>query len=325
MIEKIPYLKTSGSRPWNCCRCSSSTRRTVRAGLQLLGILAGLVLRTACRLQFAARTPSARSTSSGHRQGAAPRRDRGDPRRRLQPHRRGRRSGPTLSFRGLDNNIYYMLDEDRARYANYTGCRQHPERQSSGRAPPDPRLPAVLGRRDARRWVPLRPCLDPRARRDGSPARNPPVLWDIETDPVLAGTKLIAEAWDAAGLYQVGSFIGDAGGNGTAGSATTCAASSRATGARCGCSRNACSAAQTSIGYPRTGARPNVNFVTCHDGFTLNDLVSYNDKHNEANGEGNRDGWTITCPGTAGSRVRPAIPRSRHYAAARSRISWLFC
>jgi isoamylase len=86
---------------------------------------------------------------------------------------------------------------------------------------------------------------------------NPPILWDIESDPALAGTKLIAEAWDAAGLYQVGNFLGDSWKSGTDDSETTCG----------------------------------VFFAgTCHDGFTLNDLVSYNQKHNEANGEGNRDG-----------------------------------
>jgi glycogen operon protein len=124
----------------------------------------------------------------------------------------------------------------------------------------------------------------------GRPMPDPPVIWDIETDPVRAGTKLIAEAWDAAGLYQVGSFVGDAwkewngkfrddirgfvkGDNGTV----------------------------TKLA-PRLFASPDVfrgekwrpersvNFVTCHDGFTLNDLVSYDVKHNESNREGNRDG-----------------------------------
>ena len=151
---------------------------------------------------------------------------------------------------------------------------------------------------------------------------NPPVLWDIESDPALAGTKLIAEAWDAAGLYQVGSFVGDAGGSGTAGSATTCAVSSAATTARCGAWRTDCSAVRELYATKQREAEQSVNFVTCHDGFTLNDLVSYNEKHNEANGEENRDGATTIAVGTAAWKDRPTIPRSRICGTARSRISW---
>jgi isoamylase len=118
------------------------------------------------------------------------------------------------------------------------------------------------------------------------------VLWDIDSDPVLAGTKLIAEAWDAAGLYQVGSFIGDSwrewngrfrddvrsffrGDEGTVWPPLLT-----------GCS----AAPQKSMEHKEREPEQSVNFVTCHDGFTLNDLVSYNQKHNEANGENNRDG-----------------------------------
>ena len=126
--------------------------------------------------------------------------------------------------------------------------------------------------------------------RTGRPLETPPVLWDIESDPVLAGTKLIAEAWDAAGLYQVGSFIGDSwkewngrfrddvrrfvkGDRGT-----VRIFAQRVLGS------------PDIFGYREREPEQSINFVTCHDGFTLNDLVSYNDKHNEANGEGNRDG-----------------------------------
>ena len=125
---------------------------------------------------------------------------------------------------------------------------------------------------------------------DGHPLPNPPVLWDIESDPLLAGTKLIAEAWDAAGLYQVGSFIGDTwqewngrfrddvrrfvkGDDDTVSGLAT-----RLLGS------------PDIYGHEEREAEQSINFVTCHDGFTLNDLVSYNDKHNEANGENNRDG-----------------------------------
>jgi glycogen operon protein len=119
---------------------------------------------------------------------------------------------------------------------------------------------------------------------------NPPVLWDVESDPVLSGTKLIAEAWDAAGLYQVGTFIGDTWQEwngrfrddvrrflkGDAGMVSKVA--SRLLGS------------PDLYGHEERDPEQSVNFVTCHDGFTLQDLVSYDRKHNEANGEGNRDG-----------------------------------
>jgi isoamylase len=119
---------------------------------------------------------------------------------------------------------------------------------------------------------------------------SPPVLWDIDTDPALAGTKLIAEAWDAAGLYQVGSFLGDSWREwngrfrddvrsffrGDEGFVTPLA--DRLLGS------------PEIYGHKEREAEASVNFVTSHDGFTLNDLVSYDHKHNEANGENNRDG-----------------------------------
>ena len=122
----------------------------------------------------------------------------------------GDADGPTLCFRGIDNPTYYILDRRGARYADYTGCgntlnANHP----------------VVRRMivdSLRYWVSemhvdgFRFDLASILSRDsaGQPLPNPPVLWDIESDPALAGTKLIAEAWDAAGLYQVGSFVGDA-------------------------------------------------------------------------------------------------------------------
>src|SRR5262249_31533190 len=121
----------------------------------------------------------------------------------------GDHTGPTLSFRGIDNPTYYILEEGGARYANYSGCgntlnANHP-------------IVRRLIVDSLRYWVEVmhvdgfRFDLASILARDasGQPLPHPPVLWDIESDPVLAGTKLIAEAWDAAGLYQVGSFIGD--------------------------------------------------------------------------------------------------------------------
>jgi glycogen operon protein len=149
----------------------------------------------------------------------------------------------------------------------------------------------------------------------GRPLPNPPVLWDIESDPALAGTKLLAEAWDAAGLYQVGSFVGDAWREwngrfrddirnffrGEPGSVRRVA--DRIVGS------------PELYGHKQREAEQSVNFVTCHDGFTLNDLVSYNGKHNEANGEDNRDGSNDNCSwncGVEGPTDEPAVEKLRN-------------
>jgi glycogen operon protein len=212
----------------------------------------------------------------------------------------GDQRGPTLCFRGIDNPTYYILEAGGARYANYTGCgntlnANHP----------------VVRRMivdSLRYWVEemhvdgFRFDLASILSRDasGHPLPNPPVLWDIESDPVLAGTKLLAEAWDAAGLYQVGSFVGDAWKEwngrfrddvrnffrGEHGSVRRVA--DRMVGS------------PEIYGHKQREAEQSVNFVTCHDGFTLNDLVSYNRKHNEANGEDNRDGANDNCSWNCG-------------------------
>ena len=199
-------------------------------------------------------------------------------------------SGPMQCFRGLDNRVYYMLERDSARYANYTGCGN----TLNANHPIVRRM--ILD--SLKYWVEcmhvdgFRFDLASVLSRDssGHPMPNPPVLWDIESEPALAGTKLIAEAWDAAGLYQVGSFIGDAwkewngrfrddvrsfvrGDEGMVGHMADCLLGSPAV-----------------YGHKGQEAEASVNFVTCHDGFSLNDLVSYDHKHNEANGEENRDG-----------------------------------
>jgi isoamylase len=124
-------------------------------------------------------------------------------------------------------------------------------------------------------------------------------------------TKLIAEAWDAAGLYQVGLFPGDRWSrNGTGASATTCDASCAAsTGPGWALASPPASPAAATSTARRAQPIKSINFVTCHDGFTLNDLVSYEHKHNEANGENNRDGTTRTTAGTAARRAQATIPR----------------
>jgi isoamylase len=198
--------------------------------------------------------------------------------------------GPTLCYRGLANDFYYTLQPDKSRYADYTGCGN----TLNANQP----IVRRLIQDSLRHWVTqmhvdgFRFDLASILSRDesGHPLPNPPVLWDIESDPLLAGTKLIAEAWDAAGLYQVGSFVGDAWQewNGRARDDirrfvkgedhTVSGLATRLLGS------------PDIYGHKEREAEHSINFVTCHDGFTLNDLVSYNDKHNEANGDNNTDG-----------------------------------
>jgi len=202
----------------------------------------------------------------------------------------GNELGPTVSFRGLDNRIYYMLDEDKRYYKNYSGCGNtlncnHPVVRSfimdclhywvadmhvdGFRFD----LGSILGRDQQGRLL-----------------ENPPMIEQIAEDPLLRHTKIIAEAWDAGGAYQVGWFPGGRWAEwndryrddvrrfwrGDSGAVRNFA--TRITG--------------SSDLYLRDGRKPfhSINFVTAHDGFTLNDVVSYEHKHNEPNGEGNRDG-----------------------------------
>ena len=198
--------------------------------------------------------------------------------------------GPTLSFRGLANSTYYLLEQDRAKYRDFTGCGNTLNANQS--------VVRRMIQDSLRYWVEemhvdgFRFDLASVLYRDenGEPLPNPPVLWDIESDPLLAGTKLIAEAWDAAGLYQVGSFIGDTWQEwngrfrddlrrlvrGDEGAVPALAA--RLLGS------------PDIYAHEQREAEQSVNFITCHDGFTLNDLVSYDRKHNQENGEDNRDG-----------------------------------
>jgi glycogen operon protein len=140
----------------------------------------------------------------------------------------------------------------------------------------------------------------------GRPLANPPILWDIEADPVLAGTKIIAEAWDAAGLYQVGNFIGHRWAEWNSHFRDDVR---RFLKGDAGLAR---ALAERLIGspdlYPQPDREPNrsINFITCHDGFTLNDWVSYNDKHNEANGESNRDGNPLNWSWNSGAEGETA-------------------
>lgn len=202
----------------------------------------------------------------------------------------GDHDGPTQCYRGLDNPIYYLLLEDQSRYANYSGTgntlkANHP----------------VVRRMiidSLRYWVQemhvdgFRFDLASILSRDssGTVMANPPVLWDIESDPALAGTKMIAEAWDAGGLYQVGNFVGDNWKEWNDRFRDDIRDFFR------GANNSVVRIADRLIGSPSIYAKmereaeQSVNFVTCHDGFTLNDVVTYDRKHNHSNSEDNKDG-----------------------------------
>jgi glycogen operon protein len=144
---------------------------------------------------------------------------------------------------------------------------------------------------------------------------NPPVLWDIDSSPYLAGTKLIAEAWDAAGLYQVGSFIGDSWKEWNGRFRDDVRRFFRGDESSVGPLADRLVGSPQIYGHKEREAEQSVNFVTCHDGFTLNDLVSYDQKHNETNGEDNRDGvndnrsWNC---GVEGPTNDPAVESLRN-------------
>jgi isoamylase len=201
----------------------------------------------------------------------------------------GGQGGPTYSFRGIDNSVYYLLGNDFS-FSNYSGCGNTLNANQS-----------VVRRMildSLHFWVTemhvdgfrfdLASVLS--RSENGEPLKNPPIVWDIESDPVLAGVKLIAEAWDAAGLYQVGSFVGDSwrewngqfrddirrflkGDKGILSHVVT-----RLLGS------------PDIYGHKEREPEQSINFVTCHDGYTLHDLVSFEQKRNEENKEENTDG-----------------------------------
>jgi len=199
-------------------------------------------------------------------------------------------TGPTLSFRGLENRAYYILNEDKSCYANYSGTGNTLKADNS-----------IVRRMiiDCLRYWVSEMHIDgfrfdlasvmSRGKR-GQLLEDPPVLWEIESDPVLAGTKIIAEAWDAAGLYQVGTFTGHrwAEWNGQFRDDVR-RFLRRDEGVVPQLAARIVGSADL---YRKAEWEPSrsINFVTCHDGFTLNDLVSYNKKHNALNMENNADG-----------------------------------
>jgi glycogen operon protein len=228
----------------------------------------------------------------------------------------GDANGPTFCFRGLDNEAYYILEPgDRARYANFTGTGN-----TLNANHPVVRRMIVDSIRYWTREIHVdgfRFDLASILSRDsnGQVLPNPPVLWDLESDPALAGTKLIAEAWDAAGLYQVGQFIGDNWKEWNGRFRDDTRAFFRGENGALQKFVDRFIGSPEIYGHKAREPEQSVNFVTCHDGFTLNDLVSYDRKHNEANGENNRDGaddnksWNC---GVEGPTDDPAIEKLRN-------------
>ena len=227
----------------------------------------------------------------------------------------GNHSGPTISFRGIDNTAYYVLEQDRSRYANYSGTGNTLNANHS--------IVRRMILDSLRYWVQemhvdgFRFDLASILARDssGRVLSNPPVLWDIESDPNLAGTKIIAEAWDAAGLYQVGSFVGDSWKEWNGHFRDDVRTFLRGDDGSLRRFADRLAGSHEIYRHKEREAEQSVNFVTCHDGFTLNDLVSYNQKHNDANGENNRDGaddnrsWNC---GVEGPTDDPEIERLRN-------------
>ncbi len=223
--------------------------------------------------------------------------------------------GPTFCYRGLANDDYYILDDNPAWYRNFSGTGN----TLNGNHTIVRRM--ILD--SLRYWVRemhvdgFRFDLASILSRDGQghPMVTPPILLDIDKDPVLAGTKLIAEAWDAGGLYQVGNFFGDhwVEWNGRFRDDVRSFVKSDSGMVQAVASRFF---ASPDI-YGHTGREPeqSINFITSHDGFTLNDLVSYNQKHNLANGEQNRDGenhnlsWNCGAEGPSDDPAVEALRR----------------
>ena len=212
----------------------------------------------------------------------------------------GDERGPTFCFKGLANDAYYILDRDTGKYADYTGTGNTLNAN-------EPFVRRLI-RDSLNYWVDVmhvdgfRFDLASILSRDesGCPIANPPILWDIDSAPTLANTKLIAEAWDAAGLYQVGRFMGDWWKEWNGRFRDDVRSFMKADNYTVNRIPQRLLGSPDIYGHAQREPEQSVNFVTCHDGFTLNDLVSYNAKHNEANGESNRDGASFNLSWNCG-------------------------
>ncbi|MBL9124259.1 MAG: glycogen debranching protein GlgX, partial [Planctomycetaceae bacterium] len=226
----------------------------------------------------------------------------------------GNELGPTLSFKGLANNVYYMLENDKSRYRNYSGCGN----TVNGNHPIVREMIFLC----LRHWVlnyhvdgfrfDLASILS--RDRNGELVPNPPLVEMIAEDPLLADTKIIAEAWDAAGAYQVGTFANLRWAEWNGRYRDDLRRFWRGDEHMVG--PLATRLAGSADLYQSSGRRPyhSINFITSHDGFPLNDLVSYRHKHNDANGEYNRDGDNNNLSenyGVEGPTRRRSIERIR--------------
>ena len=220
----------------------------------------------------------------------------------------GNEKGPCISFRGIDNRTYYLLGSD-GEYFNFSGCGNTLNCNNA--------VTRNLILDCLRYWVSsyhvdgFRFDLASILTRDesGKPMMSPPLVESIAQDPVLGKSRLIAEAWDAAGLYQVGSFPSWHRWSEWNGRYRDCLRRFIKGDGSCAPELYRRIRGSQDL-YSKRSAMASINFVTCHDGFTLYDLVSYNDKHNEANGEENRDGSSCNdswnC-GVEGETDDPAI------------------
>jgi len=213
----------------------------------------------------------------------------------------GDERGPTLCFRGLENNFYYILEDDRAHYADFTGTGNTLKSNHS--------VVKRLILDSLKYWVSemhvdgFRFDLASIFSRSesGEPELNAPIIWEIDSEPVLAGTKLIAEAWDSGGLYQVGSFGQDKWKEWNGAYRDDVRSFLKAD------SNTVWKLHERIVGSPdiyKCGHRPtgqSINYITCHDGFTLNDLVSFNSKHNEGNQSQNSDGTNANLSWNCGA------------------------
>ena len=226
----------------------------------------------------------------------------------------GDEHGPTFCFRGLENKFYYILEGDEAHYADFTGTGNTLKSNHS-----------VVKRMildSLRYWVSEMHVDGFRfdlasifSRSDsGAPEVNAPIIWEIDSDPVLAGTKLIAEAWDSGGLYQVGSFGQDKWKEWNGAYRDDVRSFLKAD------PNTGWNMRERLIGSPdiyKTGHRPtgqSINYITCHDGFTLNDLVSFNSKHNDGNRDANSDGTNVNLSwncGFEGPSIDPVVDQLR--------------
>lgn len=222
--------------------------------------------------------------------------------------------GPTQCFKGFANDVYYILREDKSRYANYSGTGNTLNASNT--------IVRRLILDSLHYWVEemhvdgfrfdLASILS--RGEDGRPLGNPPTLWDIESDPRLASTKLIAEAWDAAGLYQVGSFIGDRWNEWNGKFRDDIRSFVKGDPGVVSKLPARLLASPDLYAHEEREPEQSINFITAHDGFTLNDLVTYNEKHNLANDENNNDGHdqnlSWNC-GTEGPSDDPEIEALR--------------